>query len=87
MSIFIVFSQSFPCMFMGFNVRVECERLVKNCEEQGNLQLAWDWLGSGQLTKGHVGSTCWKLKHQVPRGILQFTSRLGQLVRCTASLF
>ena len=25
------FIQSFPCIFMGFNVRVECESLVKNC--------------------------------------------------------
>ena len=29
----IVFYQSFPCTFVGFNVRVECESLVKNCED------------------------------------------------------
>ena len=34
-----------------------------------------DWLASGQPAKGHVRSTCWKLKSQVPKGI----SRLGQL--------
>ena len=27
-------------MFVGFNVKVECVKLVKNCEEQGNSQLA-----------------------------------------------
>ena len=31
MSNLIVISQSFPCIFMGFMVRVECESLVKNC--------------------------------------------------------
>ena len=30
--IWLYFVQSFPCMFVGFNVRVECESLVKNCE-------------------------------------------------------
>ena len=29
----IVFCQYFPCIFVGFNVRVECESLVKNCED------------------------------------------------------
>ena len=58
----IVFIQSFPCMFVRFNVRVECERLVKNYEEQANLRLARNWLASGQLAKGHMRSTCWKLK-------------------------
>ena len=29
----LYFSQSFPCMFVEFNVRVECENLVKNCED------------------------------------------------------
>ena len=71
---------------MGFNVRVECERLVKNYEEQGILWLARDWLASWQLVKSHVRSTCWKLKSQVSGGI----SRLGQFVRwparCTTSL-
>ena len=37
-----MFSQSFPCKFVILNVRVECERLVKNYEEQGNSQLARD---------------------------------------------
>ena len=27
------FVQSFPCMFVGFIVRVECENFVKNCED------------------------------------------------------
>ena len=29
----VVFVHSFPCMFVGFNVRVECESLVKKCED------------------------------------------------------
>ena len=33
MSNLIVFCQFFPCMFVGFNVRIECESLVKNCED------------------------------------------------------
>ena len=36
----IVFLQSFFGMFVGFNVKVECVKLVKNCEEQGNSRLA-----------------------------------------------
>ena len=34
MSNLIVFCQSFPCMFVGFNVRVENKSLVKNCEDR-----------------------------------------------------
>ena len=30
-----IFVQSFSCMFVGFNVRVKCESLVKNCEDNG----------------------------------------------------
>ena len=30
----IEFCQSFPCMFVGFNVRVEYKSLVKNCEDR-----------------------------------------------------
>ena len=41
-------------MFVGFNVRVECESLVKNCEDNE----VRDWLASGQPAKGHVRSTC-----------------------------
>ena len=33
MSNLIVFYQSFPCMFVGFNVKVECESLMKNYED------------------------------------------------------
>ena len=33
MSNLIVFYQFFLCMFVGFNVRVKCESLVKNCED------------------------------------------------------
>jgi len=58
MSNLIVFSQSFLCMFLGFNVRVECKSLVKNCEDQGILRLAHNWLISEQLVKGHVRSIC-----------------------------
>ena len=29
----LYFVQSFPCMFVEFNVKVECESLVKNCED------------------------------------------------------
>ena len=29
--IWLYLSQSLFCMFVGFNVRVECESLVKNC--------------------------------------------------------
>ena len=42
MSNLIVFVQSFPYMFVGFNVRVECESLVKNCEDNE----AHDWLAT-----------------------------------------
>ena len=45
-------------MFVGFNVRVESKSLVKNCEDQGILQLARDWLASEQLVKGHMRSIC-----------------------------
>ena len=31
--IWLYFVQSFPCMFVEFNVKVECESLVKNCED------------------------------------------------------
>ena len=31
--ILLYFVQLFPYMFMGFDVRVECESLVKNCED------------------------------------------------------
>ena len=31
--IWLYFVQSFPYMFVGFNVRVECENFVKNCED------------------------------------------------------
>ena len=41
-----MFCQLFLCMFVGFNVRVECESLIKNCEEQSILRLAHDWLTS-----------------------------------------
>ena len=34
MSNLIVFCQFFPYMFVGFNVRIECESLVKICEEK-----------------------------------------------------
>ena len=34
MSNLIVFCQSFPYMFVGFNVRVEYKSLVKNCEDR-----------------------------------------------------
>ena len=41
-------------MFVGFNVEVECESLVKNCEDS-EVRV---WLVSGQPAKGHMGSTC-----------------------------
>ena len=82
----ILFIQSFPYMFVRFNVRVECKRLVKNYEEQANSRLAHNLLASGQLTKGHMRNTCWKLKSQVPESISWLISQLGQLVRCTASM-
>ena len=37
MSNLIVFCQSFPCMFVRFNVNVECESLVKNCEDRDEV--------------------------------------------------
>ena len=81
-----LFIQSFPYMFVRFNVRVECKRLVKNYEEQANSRLAHNLFASGQLTKGHMRNTCWKLKSQVPESISWLISQLGQLVRCTASM-
>ena len=44
-------------MFVGFNVKIEYESLVKNCEEQSILRLARNWLASGQPVKGHVKNT------------------------------
>ena len=41
-------------MFVGFNVRVECECYVKNCEDNGGR----NWLTSGQSAEGHMKSTC-----------------------------
>ena len=35
----IVFLQSFTCMFVGFNVGVECVKLVKNYEEKTTRNL------------------------------------------------
>ena len=75
----IVFFQSFSCMFLRFNERIECEKLVKNYEEK----TIRDWLTSGQPTKSHMRSVYQMLKSQVPEGIL----RLGQPMRCTTSLF
>ena len=75
----IVFFQSFPYMFVRFNVRIECEKLMKNCEEK----TIRDWLTSGQPAKSHMRSVYEMLKSQVPKGI----SRLGQPMRCTTSLF
>ena len=83
----LYFSQSFPCMIVGFDVRVECENLVKICEEPWSSRLARDWLASGLPTKGHVRSTCWKLKSQVSKSISWLILQLGQLARCTANLF
>jgi len=48
-------------MFVGFNVTVECESLVKIFEEQWSSRLVRNCLASGQPVKGHVRSTCWKL--------------------------
>ena len=31
--IWLYFVQLFPYMFMGFDVKVECESLVNNCED------------------------------------------------------
>ena len=33
MSNLIIFIQPFPCIFVGFNIRIECESLVKTCED------------------------------------------------------
>ena len=41
-------------MFVGFNVRVECESLVNNCEDNE----VRDWVVSGQPAEGHMRSTC-----------------------------
>ena len=49
-----IFVQSFPYMFVGFNVRVECENLVKNYEDSE----VCNWLTSGRLVKDHVRSIC-----------------------------
>ena len=76
---FIVFFQSFCSMFVRFNVRIECEKLVKNCEQK----TIHDWPTSGQPTKSHIRSVYQMLKSQVPEDI----PRLGQPVRCTTSLF
>jgi len=39
----IVLSQFILCMFVRFNIRVEYESLVKNCEEQRTSWLACKW--------------------------------------------
>ena len=66
----------FPCMFVGFNVRVECESYVKNCEDSE----VRDWFTSGQPAKSHMRSTRWNLNNLLPDYILQVTSRLSQPV-------
>ena len=38
------FFQSFPCIFVGFNLRVVCESLVKNLGRNGFHNLIRDWL-------------------------------------------
>ena len=58
-----------------FNVRVECESLVKNCEDRK----VRDWLVSGQPAKGHVKSTCWNLNSLLPGYILLVILCLGQV--------
>ena len=75
----IVFFQSFPCMFVRFNVRIECEKLWQTVKKK----TIHDWLTSGQPAKSHMRSVYQMLKSQVPEGI----SRLGQPVRCTTGLF
>ena len=52
--IWLYFVQSFPYIFVGFNVRVECESLVKICEESEFATSSW----VDQPVKGHVRSTC-----------------------------
>ena len=54
MSNLIVISQSFPCMFVGFMVRVECESLVNNCEERRTLRLAYEWTIRERPPKKHM---------------------------------
>ena len=58
---------------MGFNCNEFSIKLVKIAEE---VDLA-TWLASGVTHEGHMRSTCWKLKIQVPGYISQVTSRLG----------
>ena len=51
----------FHVFFVGFNVRVVRERLVKFCEDEEfatSSRLAHDC----QPAKGHVRITCWNLK-------------------------
>ena len=55
--IWLYFVQSFPCIFVRSNVRVECESSVKICEESE----VCNWLKSRQSTKGHMKSTCCNL--------------------------
>ena len=75
MSNLIIFIQSFSCMFVGFNVRIECVKLVKNrttCDLLANgswvdnSQLACDWLwvdNSRKVTwEAHAES--WRVKCQ-----------------------
>ena len=57
-------------MFVGFNVKVECESLVKNCEDSE----VCDWLTSGQPAKGHKRSTCWNLNNLLLGCISRVTS-------------
>ena len=59
-------------MFVGFNVKVECENLVKNCEDSE----VCDRLISGQPAKGHMRSTYWNLNSLLPGCISRVTLRL-----------
>ena len=54
MSNLIVFSQSIPFMFVRFNVRVEYESLVKNCEEQRTSRLACEWTTRERSCEKHM---------------------------------
>ena len=54
MSNLIVFCQSFPYIFVGFNVRVECESLVKIYEEKWSSRLAHEWTTRERLHEKHM---------------------------------
>lgn len=74
MSNLLVIHQLFPCMFVGFNAMGSVWKIGEELWRVGQLATN-SWVE--QPTKGHVRSTCWKLKGSSVDGILQMACDLA----------